>query len=539
MSAHLAVACQLAELGYKVFPLSPRSKIPLPGSRGVLDATNDIDTICIWWEQTPDANIGLSTEGKFVLDVDGADNPWHTPEMAEKLQSTCGAAQRTPSGGWHYFFRAPAGSNLRNTAGIIALKIDTRANGGYVVIAPSTTNVGDYVYIPGLELNRAAEDLPMVPLWLVQAQEKKKDKPTAMPKSADGQIDQLVTESSNIIAQGQRNSELTSIGGKLRQGGLSQSAIEAALRVVNQERCRPQLDEDEVSKIASSVARYEPGAVPKNVQPEPEVLDIAKLVTDFPNLRPAVVARIMRRGETVNIIAKTKVGKSWFGYLLAFCVATGRDWLGFKTERGRVLILDNELHKETLSSRMRAMMLAMGVKSEDISGWLDVISLRGQSRDINTVAPILQKIPKGKYSLIIIDALYRLLPDGTSENDNAQMMAVYNAVDNYAEHTGAAIALIHHASKGGQSDKDVTDVGSGAGAISRAADTHLILRPHEEENAVVLDARLRSWEPLSPIGLRWFFPVWQPDDNLDPALLKGRRKPADERKAASDKSDCD
>lgn len=202
------------------------------------------------------------------------------------------------------------------------------------------------------------------------------------------------------------------------------------------------------------------------------------------------------------------------------------------------MIIDNELHPETLANRLKAVLSAMGLTLEDVSGWLDIISLRGQCRDINTVAPILQNIPKDKYSLIVCDALYRLLPDGTSENDNAQMMMIYNAVDNYGALTGAAIVLIHHASKGGQSDKDVTDVGSGAGAISRAADTHLILRPHEEDNAVVLDARLRSWEPLAPIGLRWFFPVWEPDDNLDPSLLKGRRKPTEEREAEADKDEC-
>lgn len=536
MSDALAEISRLAELGYRLHPCNAGQKTPAT-KNGCKDATCDIDIITRWWHQNTKFNCGLSTDELCVVDVDIKDgqNEWHTPEMAEYLQRVAGAVARTPRGGFHYFFRAPHGHDLRNTAGKIAPNVDTRANGGYVVIAPSATPVGQYTWVPGMELNRAPEDLPVIPLALMQAMDKKKDKPEAFTD----EIAEMVNATATIIPEGQRNNELTSIGGKLRSNGLSQSAIEAALRVINQEQCRPPLEPDEIAKIATSVAKYDPRDVPKNLQPDPEVLDIAKLVADFPHLRPAVVARVMRRGETVNIIAKAKVGKSWFGYLLAFCVATGRDWLGvFPTTRGRVLILDNELHKETLSSRMRAMMLAMGVRSDEITGWLDVIALRGQSRDINTVAPILQQIPKDKYSLIIIDALYRLLPDGTSENDNAQMMLVFNAVDNYGEQTGAAIALIHHATKGGQGDKDVTDVGSGAGAISRAADTHLILRPHEENDAVVLDARLRSWEPLQPIGLRWFFPVWQPDDNLDPALLQGRRKPTVERKAEADKGEC-
>ena len=66
----------------------------------------------------------------------------------------------------------------------------------------------------------------------------------------------------------------------------------------------------------------------------------------------------------------------------------------------------------------------------------------------------------------------------------------------------------------------VTDVGAGAGAQSRATDTHLVLRPHEEEGCVVLDAAVRSWPPVEPRCLRWTFPVWNPDDSLDPEALK-------------------
>lgn len=88
--------------------------------------------------------------------------------------------------------------------------------------------------------------------------------------------------------------------------------------------------------------------------------------------------------------------------------------------------------------------------------------------------------------------------------------------------------LIHHSTKGNQSGKAVTDVGAGAGAQSRAADTHLVLRPHEEPGVAVLDAAVRSWPPIEPRCLRWSFPVWTVEDSLDPADLKSekpRRKP--------------
>jgi hypothetical protein len=61
--------------------------------------------------------------------------------------------------------------------------------------------------------------------------------------------------------------------------------------------------------------------------------------------------------------------------------------------------------------------------------------------------------------------------------------------------------------------------------MSRATDTHLILRQHEEEEVVVLDAAVRSFPPLEPLCMRWTFPVWQVAQGLDPAALKDPRRP--------------
>ena len=43
---------------------------------------------------------------------------------------------------------------------------------------------------------------------------------------------------------------------------MTETEILAALRTVNTERCRPPLDGREVERVAKSVARYEPTAVP-------------------------------------------------------------------------------------------------------------------------------------------------------------------------------------------------------------------------------------------------------------------------------------
>src|SRR5690606_38037062 len=146
------------------------------------------------------------------------------------------------------------------------------------------------------------------------------------------------------------------------------------------------------------------------------------------------------------------------------------------------------------------------------------------------IAMDFESIAAGEFGCIIFDAKYRF-GNGVSENDNAAESQFYNLVDQIAANTGAAVVLVHHTSKGSQSDKRTTDVGAGAGAQSRAADCHLVLREHEEEGVVVLDAVVRSFPPVEPLALRWQFPLWQPADDIDPGKLKGRLTAQEQRQA--------
>jgi len=152
-----------------------------------------------------------------------------------------------------------------------------------------------------------------------------------------------------------------------------------------------------------------------------------------------------------------------------------------------------------------------------------VDNLRGRLQDIDAMTAYFDEFEPGQFKVIILDAFYRFMPVGGDENDNATMAGIYNTLDRYADRLGCCFVLIHHSTKGSQSSKSVTDVGAGAGAQSRATDTHLVLRPHEESGVVVLDAAVRSWAPIEPTCLRWSFPVWTVDDDLDPDDLKTAR----------------
>lgn len=70
------------------------------------------------------------------------------------------------------------------------------------------------------------------------------------------------------VVEGTRNDTLFRLACSLRERGLSQAAIEAALLAANTEHCQPPLEDDEVAAIAKSACRYEPGELnPPTLKP--------------------------------------------------------------------------------------------------------------------------------------------------------------------------------------------------------------------------------------------------------------------------------
>lgn len=271
-----------------------------------------------------------------------------------------------------------------------------------------------------------------------------------------------------------------------------------------------------------------------NNSPKIETYTLADLGQKYPHLHRPIIEGLLREQETMNIISVSKIGKSWLAYGLILSVATGRPWFRFPTHRGRVLLIDNELHRPTLANRLYSVGNAMEIQSKEYEEAVEIWPLRGQLRNIYEIDHALRAVEPGTYKLIVLDAKYRALPADTSENDNAAETALYNTVDSIAERSQAAVVLIHHSTKGNQAEKRITDVGAGAGAQSRAADCHLILREHAEAGAVVMEAAVRSFAPVEPLTLRYEFPLWVSDDTLDPAKLKGSPDPQSERQEKRD-----
>jgi RecA-family ATPase len=177
-----------------------------------------------------------------------------------------------------------------------------------------------------------------------------------------------------------------------------------------------------------------------------------------------VIDGLLRQGETMNIIAPPKLGKSWLVTDLAIAVATGRSWLEtYQTHQGNVLLLDNELHTETSAKRIPEVAAARGVRVLDIAQTVFVDNLRGRLLDFQTLRGYFDGIQPGFFKIIVMEAFYRFLPNDTDENSNGKLTDIYNLIDAYRHH--GRTALVQYRAEGTQSSQ-----GWGAGPTAQASD---------------------------------------------------------------------
>ncbi|MEU5516100.1 bifunctional DNA primase/polymerase [Streptomyces griseoaurantiacus] len=265
MNAHLTAALDAAARGWHVFPLRPGTKRPAlhgetacpgtgPCERGHRKweqrATTDPGRIRATWSRAP-YNVGIATgpSGLVVVDLD---LPKNDDKGKGSSDAPCGAASfgalceraghavpdtyrtRTASGGTHLYFTAPPGVRLGNSAGTVAPLVDTRAWGGYVVAAGSTTPTGAYEAL----CDSVAAPLPG---WLLTiltpAQRAAERASVAVPvQSRSYAVTALANESRNVASAvtGQRESTLfraaRALGRFVAWGDLPRSVVEDALQ---------------------------------------------------------------------------------------------------------------------------------------------------------------------------------------------------------------------------------------------------------------------------------------------------------------------
>ena len=138
----LAAAIYWANKGFKVFPLRKFLKTPAT-PHGLKDGTTNLNKIDDWFNNPAHHyNLGLCCgSGLVVIDidvkgeVDGRIELQRLNQQYGELPDTLTIS--TPSGGFHKYFFYPKELLLKSSANQLGKGVDIRAEGGYVVAAPS------------------------------------------------------------------------------------------------------------------------------------------------------------------------------------------------------------------------------------------------------------------------------------------------------------------------------------------------------------------------------------------------------------------
>ena len=273
MSALLNAALGYAHRGWRVFPLhgivngactcgrtdcSSAGKHPLV-RKGLYEATTDMDKIRSWWKRWRSANIGIATGFESGISVVDIDLPLAMPVLVRLTELPVTLTALTGGGGLHLIYRC-SDSALGNSAGRLPgideelPGIDLRANGGYIVAAPSVHRSGsEYAWLwPGRPLASA-------PGWLKQPEREFIDVAGAKAVDLEGDgtayglrvlADELIRLRSAQV--GTRNHELNRCtfvlaqlvaGGELREEVVRSSLLETGLSIgLNEPECRQTID---------------------------------------------------------------------------------------------------------------------------------------------------------------------------------------------------------------------------------------------------------------------------------------------------------
>jgi hypothetical protein len=260
----------------------------------------------------------------------------------------------------------------------------------------------------------------------------------------------------------------------------------------------------------------------------PEITDAADFLAQTLPMPAELIAGILHKGSKLALGGNSKAFKTWLLLSLAIAVATGTDWLGFPTSKGKVLFLNFEIQPQAWQRRIAAVTKAQGVELKP--GMIQLWNLRGHAADFRDLIPkIIAQAKTEGFALVMLDPLYKLL-GAADENSARDISELLNAIEKLAVETKAAVAYSNHFAKGNASGKEAQDRISGSGVFARDPDSLIIFTAHDNPGSFSVELILRNFPPVAPFVVSWNFPIMERADDLDPADLKqvaGRKREHD------------
>jgi hypothetical protein len=423
---------RLIARGWQLFPVTKLGKQPAI-SNWQQEATDDMEKLGVWSNNFPECNWGAMTGPKshvFVLDVDGEPGAQALRDL-QTADLTLPATLTTSTGrGFHLWFQWPTeGKLVRNSAGKLAIGLDVRGLGGYVIVPPSVhSSHAAYKFVD--------ESLPIAtaPEWLLERLTQGITTPPHPALRSDG-----------IIREGQRNSVLTSFAGAMRRKGMSASAIGAALSTENRQRCEPPLSETEIAQIAQSVSRYDSKPFSEQKVPRrPKLLALSEVTAREVAWiwKPYLAERTL-----AMLTGDPGAGKTFVSLAIAAAITVGSvPCTGETSSPANVFYLSVENSPDyvvrprfdSLGGDAKRFTILDGAYSE--AGELGGIKLS----EVDTLRDALRQT---QARLVIVDPIQSYLGAEVDAHRSNETRPVMDGLSRLCEEHGCCILLVRHVSK--------------------------------------------------------------------------------------------
>lgn len=391
-------------------------------------------------EARPWPGVGIVTGAISEIVVLDADSPEAVEEL--KRRGHPATSMVKTARGMHAYFRHPGGE-LPTRIGL-GSGLDLKGDGGYVVAPPSKHPSGSvYEWI----ISPEDVDLAELPAWAIDAIRTHGRRATAEDLGQE-------------IPNGSRNKTITSIAGTLRRRGLGETAIYAALLGINAEMCNPPLSDDEVQKIASSMARYDApegdSIYSHHIQTEfgenksegekpLPIKTVEEVISEAGEEVPWIVENLVARGALTDVSGLAKdSGKTTFWCHAIAAGARGDQHAGFDTVGAKYLYLTEQGNN-----------FALALRDSELTEHADYIRIV-QFKDVTAVEwnRLMHKAAADAKRLgmdvLLVDtfSVFARLK-GSEENDAGPVADRMRVLRQVAQKYNIGVVLIRHAGKDG------------------------------------------------------------------------------------------
>lgn len=261
----------------------------------------------------------------------------------------------------------------------------------------------------------------------------------------------------------------------------------------------------------------------RDEDPSEKTIDAENWINSVQEVEPSeLITGILHKGCRMILGGASKSRKSWALLDMAISIASGTNWMGFPCLKSKVLLVNMEIHKAFLQSRIKAIMKAKGITTKDISGHLYIQHRRGMPAPADEVAKLIHRKAHqlGDVSCVIIDPIYKTL-NGLDENKAGDIGLLMNVFDRMSAADDIAVVFAAHFAKGDANAREAIDRVSGSGVFARDPDTFLTVTKYVEvfkkgrrvikqeiKDIFCVDCHLRHHPEIDMTHIQWEYPLF-------------------------------